>query len=144
MGWEGCGMGWCGMGDLRLVWPIRNGDGVWQFQLRKDGIKHEYRASNTPGTYPEAKTLRDMWEEEAEPAVPGTEKTFLHSATISKLLPLDSRGTAHQHNTTRREEEITEEFLVARPENVWSCGLYTKLFWARRPESSDTLKILSE
>ena len=55
-----------------------------------------------------------------------------------------NRGTAHQHNTTRREEEITEEFLVARPENVWSCGLYTKLFWARRPESSDTLKILSE
>ena len=39
--------GWCGMGDLRLVWPIRNGDGVWQCQLRKDGIKHEYRASNT-------------------------------------------------------------------------------------------------
>ena len=114
--------GWCGMGDLRLVWPIRNGDGVWQFQLRKDGIKHEYRASNTPGTYPEAKTLRDMWEEEAEPAVPGTEKTFLHSATISKLLPLDSRGTAHQHNTTRRGEEVPEDSVIRLGPGCMSQG----------------------
>ena len=53
---------------------------------------------------------------------PGTEKTFLHSATISKLLPLDSRGTAHQHNTTRREEEIPEDSVIRLGPGCMSQG----------------------